>query len=353
MRLLANALRSPLASRLDPAVNALGALGPVPRMGQIREGSRHGGRYKMDYIVMKERPLGPHKKLPPNVKHDGRVGPKDNYRYIVHYPEDGKYTTQKLPITKLGGRDIVTGRKIIGRVGGGSKQKYRWIDWRRLPQGWDPEGPDLVERVLKVAYDPVRKPMIALTGYENNLRWQIATEGMKAGDLIRTSCQIPNLPVKPVPGDSHPLGALPIGATVCLVQWHPDSDEVKLYKERDFATIIRHVGDRVVIQFDKSKFQYSLDPRCQCVVGSVSIHPLKALHIGCPNRLRWLGRRPRSGFWHRKTGRHGRKIKALPPVEIVEPEKPKTDIDLIIHCDTEGTRGRPQGKKRKFFVDKW
>ena len=33
----------------------------------------------------------------------------------------------------MGGRDPITGRKIIGRWGGGSKWKYRWIDWQRLP----------------------------------------------------------------------------------------------------------------------------------------------------------------------------------------------------------------------------
>ena len=46
---------------------------------------------------------------------------------------------------------------------------------------------------------------------------------------------------------------------------------------------------------NSERMQYSFDQRCQCVVGQVSIHPLKACHIGTPNRLRWLGIRPRSG----------------------------------------------------------
>ena len=49
--------------------------------------SKHGGSYKTDYIVLKERPIGPHKKLAPGVKQDGRIGPQENYRYIVHYPK--------------------------------------------------------------------------------------------------------------------------------------------------------------------------------------------------------------------------------------------------------------------------
>ena len=50
-------------------------------------GSRHGGLYKRDYKVLRERPVGPHKKLPPGDKYLGRVGPHENYRRILHYPK--------------------------------------------------------------------------------------------------------------------------------------------------------------------------------------------------------------------------------------------------------------------------
>ena len=113
---------------------------------QTRQVSRHGGNreFRKDFFIMKERPVGPHKVLPPGVKFEGRIGPHKNYRFIVHYPEDKKYTIKKLPMTKLGGRDPETGRKVIARVGGGAKRKFRWIDWRRLPTDWDTNGPDLV-----------------------------------------------------------------------------------------------------------------------------------------------------------------------------------------------------------------
>jgi len=57
--------------------------------------------------------VGPHRALAPGVKYDGRIGEIKNYRYIVHYPADGKYTIKRLPMTKLGGRDPVTKLKII------------------------------------------------------------------------------------------------------------------------------------------------------------------------------------------------------------------------------------------------
>ena len=107
--------------------------------------------------------MGPHKQLPPAVKYDGRMGEFKNFRHVIYYPPDGRYTTDKLEVRKMAGRDPVTGRKVIQQVEGGSKQKARWIDWRRWPVGRDPED-DLVERIIHIRYDPMRKPMIALTG---------------------------------------------------------------------------------------------------------------------------------------------------------------------------------------------
>ena len=227
-------------------------------------GKRHGGFYKKDFNVLRERPVGPHKLLPPGVKHDGRSGPHANYRHKIVYPADGKYTIKKLDVIKLGGRDPVTGRKVIQQVGGGSKQKHRWIDWMRLPNDWPRDGPDLVEKVISINYDPMRKPYIALTGYGDRLRWQIATSDMKEGDLLTTTWKIPKIPVKPIAGNSYPLGeclrrfdlllafqmayfsifipgALPTSTKVCLVQKYPFGQDVMFYNERSFGTIVKKV----------------------------------------------------------------------------------------------------------------
>ena len=75
----------------------------------------------------------------------------------------------------------------------------------------------------------MRKSSLALTGYGEVMRWQIATQDMEIGKLIRTSWKIPATPIRPIEGDSHPLGALPTGTDVCFVQWpDPDSNEVKI-----------------------------------------------------------------------------------------------------------------------------
>jgi len=325
-------------------------------LGGVRHGSRHGGfkGYKKDFRILRDYPVGPHKTLAPSVKHDGRIGEIKNYRHIIHYPEDGEYTIKPLPVTKLSGRDPITGRKVIGKVGGGAKQKARWIDWRRWPEHMDPNGPDLVERVMFLKYDPMRKPWIALTGNGTHLRWQVATStGMNTGDLITTSAKIPPNPVKPIAGNGYALGALPVGTDVCMVQWLPDGDEVRVKNSEENCKIVRKVGDRVVVQMTHTKHQFALDQRCMCVAGTVSIHPLKKIPIGTPNRSRWMGNMPASGLWHRKTGAHGRKIRAPPPVQEVNEPEPEKDQKLILHCKTEGIRGAPQPKKRPFDVRRW
>lgn len=130
--------------------SSLFPLAPTVIFFQTRDISRWGGNknFKKDFFIKREGPVGPHMPLAPNVKHDGRIGEVKNYRYVVHYPEDGKYTVKKLPMTKLGGRDPETGRKVIQGVRGGAKRHFRWIDWRRLPADWDKNGPELVRTVI-------------------------------------------------------------------------------------------------------------------------------------------------------------------------------------------------------------
>ena len=56
---------------------------------------------------------------------------------------------------------------------------------------------------------------------------------------------------------------------------------------------------------------------------------------------------------HRKTGIHGRKLRAPPPVEEINKPLPDINEELMLHMDSEGNMGRPTGRKRKFDIDKW
>jgi len=326
---------------------------------QVRERHSSIRDLRRDYNWKRERPLGPHLHKPPN-----KVGSRaaENYRHIIHYPEDGKYTIKKLDVTKLGGRHPVTGKKVIEAVGGGSKQKARWIDWFRVPVDFPKDGTVLEERVIHIGYDPMRAAMIAMTGWEDKLRWQLATDKMKEGDLIRTFTTIPVNPIRPVEGDSHPLGALPLGTTVCQVERWPGEGAWYAVKAEENAKILRKVGDRVVIKC-WDRLEFAIPEEAQCVVGTISIHPLKALPIGSPNRMRWLGIRPRSGLFQKKDGTKGRKIKKPPPTIQTTPYAEymigagKDNCPgfpyrtVVLDNMSEGKRGRLRIKKRKIIKD--
>ncbi|KRT80838.1 ribosomal protein, partial [Oryctes borbonicus] len=117
------------------------------------------------------------------------IGQGISYRRIVHFPEE--YTVKPLEITNLGGRDPATGRLVVKGIGGGIKHKFHWVDWKR--EG-PIEGPPKVERVVKILKDGCRTAFLALVAHEDKLKYILATENMKPGDLIRTSCHIPRIP---------------------------------------------------------------------------------------------------------------------------------------------------------------
>ena len=69
---------------------------------------------------------------------------------------------------------------------------------------------------------------------------------MKEGDLITTSWRIPKIPVKPIEGNSYPLGALPAGTRVCLLQKYHDSvvkseQDLYYYNENTSGTLMKKV----------------------------------------------------------------------------------------------------------------
>lgn len=117
------------------------------------------------------------------------IGHGKSFRRIVHFPDE--YTIKPLEVTNLAGRDPKTGRKVVNGIGGGIKHKYHWIEWQRFGPK---EGPPKVEKVLKIIKDGCRTSFVALVGGEDKLKYYLATENMKEGDIIKTSSHIPRNP---------------------------------------------------------------------------------------------------------------------------------------------------------------
>ncbi|XP_076678683.1 mitochondrial ribosomal protein L2 [Andrena cerasifolii] len=233
-----------------------------------------------------------------------------SFRRIVHFKDE--YTVQPLEVTNLGGRDPVSGRVIAKGIGGGIKHKYHWIHWVR-------DGPtDLKEKpredkVLHILKDGCRTSFVALIGGGKELKYILATEKMKVGDIIKTHKGIPRNPVRPREGDAYPLGALPYGTQVNCVETHPGLGGILIHAAGGYGTILRGDGnDRVIVKMP-SKKEFSLHRLCMATVGRLSNVDHGITPIGSAQKNRELGNRPRSGLWQRKTGRFGRKIRPLPP----------------------------------------
>ncbi|KAK7865329.1 hypothetical protein R5R35_007412 [Gryllus longicercus] len=240
-----------------------------------------------------------------------KIGIGVNYRRRIKFPDE--YTVKPLDVQNLGGRDPVTGRKIVNGIGGGIKHKYHWVDLKRTGPK---EGPPLVEKVLEIIVCGNRGAHVALVGSGDRLRYILASENMKPGDLIETSGHIPRNAVRAKEGDAHPLAALPVGTVVHNVEKFPGEGGKYGLSAGTFCTILRHLGDRIIVQLS-SKREVSLARECMATVGRVSNVIHNQIPIGSAQRSRELGNRPRSGLWQRKTGRHGRKLRKLPPIQEV------------------------------------
>lgn len=121
--------------------------------------------------------------------HLPKPGLGKQYRRIIHYKDE--YTVEPLETTHLAGRDPVSGRVVAKGIGGGIKHKFRWVKWDRDGPA---EGPAQEERVLEIIDDPCRTAKVALVGVGDELKYIIATENMKVGDILKTSRFIPRIP---------------------------------------------------------------------------------------------------------------------------------------------------------------
>lgn len=140
---------------------------------------------------------------------------------------------------------------------------------------------------------------------------------MQTGDIIRTYSEIPRNPIQNArEGDTHPVGALPIGTKVHNIEVIPGNGGQYVRYAGDFAEIIRRVGKKNYLYCNRNRKNICIDQKCMVTVGRVSNPYHHLVNRLCPQRSRWLGRRPRSGGWHRKDGYCGRKN--TPPKPLID-----------------------------------
>ena len=182
-------------------------------------------------------------------------------------------------LNKTGGRNN-QGRITVRHIGGGARNKYRVIDFRRLKDG-------IEARVERIEYDPNRSAHIALLIYQDGeRRYIIAPAGLKAGDKIMNGEQSA-ISV----GNCLPLKNIPVGTTIHCVEMKPGKGAQMLRSAGCSGQIAAREGAYATIRLRSGEMRKILNT-CRAVIGEVSNseHSLRAL--GKAGAKRWRGVRP-------------------------------------------------------------
>ncbi|KAH9508030.1 54S ribosomal protein L2 mitochondrial [Bulinus truncatus] len=232
------------------------------------------------------------------------------------------YTLTPLKTAKTGGRGP-DGKIWVHRIGGGDKLLYRMIDNKRIGPS---EGEPLLERVNTVMKDPCRSAYIAVVAGGDKKRYIIASEKMKEGDIIKTSGVLTSMPVRATDGDAFPIGSLPLGTIIHNIEKLPKEGGTVALAAGCSGVYVRRAGDKCVVRMP-SKREIILSERCMVVVGKVSnIDHHKTKKMKSPQESRWRGIRPKSGWWQRKDGYCGRKIKPIKPAYEAKPISERPEV---------------------------
>ncbi|KAF7768980.1 50S ribosomal protein L2 [Pseudoalteromonas citrea] len=181
--------------------------------------------------------------------------------------------------SKSGGRNN-NGRITVRHIGGGHKQHYRLIDFKRTKDGI----PATVERL---EYDPNRSANIALVLYaDGERRYIIAPKGLKAGDQIQSGV---DAPIKA--GNTLPMRNMPVGSTVHNVELKPGKGAQIARSAGAYVQILAREGQYVTLRLRSGEVR-KVESDCRATLGEVgnAEHMLRSLGKAGANR--WRGIRP-------------------------------------------------------------
>jgi large subunit ribosomal protein L2 len=183
------------------------------------------------------------------------------------------------------GKSSGGGRNNLGRItvrfrGGGHKQSYRVIDFKRRKM-------DVPAKVERIEYDPNRTSFIALIRYaDNELAYIVAPQRLAVGDEVISGQQVD---VKP--GNAMPMSNMPVGTIVHNVELKLGKGAAMVRAAGTFAQIVGRDQGYVIVRLNSGE-QRLVHGQCFATVGAVSNPDHMNASIGKAGRSRWLGRMP-------------------------------------------------------------
>ena len=184
------------------------------------------------------------------------------------------------PKPKKAGRNNY-GRITSRRQGGGNKNRYRVIDFRRNKDG-------VPAKVAHVEYDPNRNARIALLHYKDGeKRYILMPNRVKVGDVIQSG---PGADIRP--GNALPLRNIPVGTVVHNVELRPGAGGKMARSAGSSVQLIAKEGARATLRLPSGEMRM-VPADCRATVGEVGNAEAELISLGKAGRNRWKNKRPK------------------------------------------------------------
>ncbi len=211
------------------------------------------------------------------------TSPGRRFQSYSDYSEVTRSTPEK---TLLAPKPKKAGRNSYGRVtsrhqGGGAKQRYRVIDFRRDKDG-------VPARVAHVEYDPNRNARIALLYYaDGEKRYIVMPNRVKVGDVLQSGA---GADIRP--GNALPLRNIPVGTVVHNIELKPGAGGKMARSAGSSVQLVAKEGQRATLRLPSGEMRMvGID--CRATVGEVGNSESELISIGKAGRARHKNRRPK------------------------------------------------------------
>jgi len=180
---------------------------------------------------------------------------------------------------RTGGRNA-NGKITVRHIGGGAKQKYRIIDFKRNKDG-------IPAKVSTIEYDPNRSAYIALVVYaDGEKRYIIAPVGLKVGDVIFSGTDS-DIKV----GNCLPIKNIPVGTVIHNVELAAGKGGQLVRAAGSSAQLMAKEGGYATLRLPSGEMRY-VRIECRATIGTVSNLTHEIINIGKAGRKRHMGVRP-------------------------------------------------------------
>jgi large subunit ribosomal protein L2 len=185
------------------------------------------------------------------------------------------------PKPRTGGRNAY-GRKTSRHRGGGHKQQYRQVDFKRNKDG-------VPAKVATIEYDPNRNARICLLHfYDGEKRYILAPAGIKVGDVLQNG---QGSDIRP--GNALPLRYIPVGTTVHNVELKAGAGGKMARSAGSSVQLVAKEGDFATLRLPSTEMR-RVPIDCRATVGAVGNAEHDLISVGKAGRNRWKGKRPQT-----------------------------------------------------------